>query len=193
MRFTLIQTWYSMCSSVFFSFSFRCIFYCLNILWTAIFSVFPLVGSGIQPLSSTSDPCRSLARVLRRLFEDSTVCPWTYFCRTTTPAERSSGAGFYSNCEAKSFGNPLHSYELQRPFWSLLKSSYCTWTEMCSVCEGLVNTLLLRQRRSNALVWWLKQLTPIIVFNKLFYCRPVTLSVRFAKTWIQITISNPKY
>lgn len=131
MRFTLIQTWYSMCSSVFFSFSFRCIFYCLNILWTAIFSVFPLVGSGIQPLSSASDPCRSLARVIRRLFEDSTVCPWTYFCRTTTPAERSSGAGFYSNCEAKSFGNPLQSYELQQPFWGLLKSSYCTWTEIC--------------------------------------------------------------
>uniref|UniRef100_A0A8C1KDZ8 Uncharacterized protein n=1 Tax=Cyprinus carpio TaxID=7962 RepID=A0A8C1KDZ8_CYPCA len=49
-------------------------------------------------------------RVLRRLFEDSAVCPWTYFCRTSTPAERSSGAGFYSDCEAKSFG--------------LLKSSY---------------------------------------------------------------------
>uniref|UniRef100_A0A8C2F7C4 Uncharacterized protein n=1 Tax=Cyprinus carpio TaxID=7962 RepID=A0A8C2F7C4_CYPCA len=53
-------------------------------------------------------------RVLRRLFEDSAVCPWTYFCRTSTPAERSSGAGFYSDCEAKSFGNPLQSYELQQ-------------------------------------------------------------------------------
>ncbi|XDV35275.1 hypothetical protein PO909_005251, partial [Leuciscus waleckii] len=54
--------------------------------------------------------------VLCRLFEDSAVCPWTYFCRTITPVGRSSSAGFLSDCQPKPFSCPLQSYELQQPF-----------------------------------------------------------------------------